>query len=138
MNHRINITKSRSGHYTLTIRNAAGERVHHQTKLNSLETAKRLGFQFMDGVNAQQQQQQPVKTHQPANHFFASSVATWMVTSPDRSLQQLLKAMDAEGYPYNLFLVPGAHDADYEIRSYRPMVDGTQWAGFFEPKANRR
>jgi len=73
----------------------------------------------------------------PNNHFFASSVANWMVTTPTRDLRALLKAMDKEGYPFNLFLVPGPHDADYEIKVYQPQVEGAQWVGFFEPKGKR-
>lgn len=71
---------------------------------------------------------------QPNNHFFASSVATWMTTSPKRSLKQLLAAMDKEGYAYNLWLVPGPYDADYEIAFYQPQVEGAVWCGFIEPK----
>lgn len=76
---------------------------------------------------------------QPNNHFFASSVATWMVTTPDRDLRAVIKAMEREGFPFNLFLVPGAHDADYEIKTFAPQVEGAQWVGFFETKkAGRR
>jgi hypothetical protein len=42
--------------------------------------------------------------------------------------------MEKEGYPYNLFLVPVPHDAPYEIKTYQPQVDGTQWLGFYEKK----
>jgi hypothetical protein len=67
-------------------------------------------------------------------HFFASSVADWATTNDKRDLRALLKMMDKFGYAYNLFLVPGAHDADYEIKVYRPQVEGTQLLGFFETK----
>lgn len=69
---------------------------------------------------------------QPDNHFFASSIASWYVTTPERDLRQLLKIMDKEGYPYNLYLVPGSWDSDYKINYYAPQVEGTQWVGFFE------
>lgn len=65
-------------------------------------------------------------------HFFASSAATWMTTTPKRSLSDLLSAMQAEGLTFNLFLVPLPHDADYEIKTYRPQVEGAQWLGFFD------
>ena len=70
---------------------------------------------------------------QPDNHFFASSAATWRVTTPDCDLREMLRLMDAEGYDYNLFLVPGPHDAPYEIRQYAPQVEGTQRVGYFKP-----
>ena len=75
---------------------------------------------------------------QPNNHFFASSVATWMITTPERDLRDVLKAMDREGFAYNLFVVPVPHDADYEIKMFTPQVEGAQWVGFFEPKKARR
>lgn len=64
-------------------------------------------------------------------HFFASSAGTWMTTTPERSLSDLLKAMQAEGLTFNLFLVPVPYDADYEIKRYQPQVEGTQWLGYF-------
>lgn len=65
-------------------------------------------------------------------HFFASSVATWVLTTPERTLGDLIKHMEKEGYPFNLFLVPLPYDADYEINFYQPQVEGTQYLGFFE------
>lgn len=73
----------------------------------------------------------------PNNHFFASSVATWMTTNDNRDLRALIRAMDREGFPYSLFLVPGPDSANYEIKRYQPQVDGTQWVGYFEPKKTR-
>jgi hypothetical protein len=78
-----------------------------------------------------------MQNHPDKSHFFASSVCTWITTNEKRDLRQLIKHMDKEGYPYNLFFVPVPHDADYEIKVYQPQVEGTQWAGFFEPKAKR-
>jgi len=37
------ITKSRAGHYTVTVRNALGELVYIQDKLPTLEAARRAG-----------------------------------------------------------------------------------------------
>jgi hypothetical protein len=66
------------------------------------------------------------------SHFFASSVATWVTTTPERNLKQVLDLMEKEGYPFNLFSVPLPYDADYEIKMYQPQAKGTQWLGFFE------
>ena len=71
-------------------------------------------------------------------HFYASSAFTWITTSPTRTLQQLIKHMDKEGYTYNLFLVPLPHTADYEINFYQPQVEGTQWLGTFEKKGKSK
>jgi len=65
-------------------------------------------------------------------HFYASSVAQWATTTDERDLRQLLALMDKDGYAYNLFIVPVAHDAMYDIKWYQPQVEGTQWLGFFE------
>ena len=64
-------------------------------------------------------------------HFFASSASTWMTTNPGRDLPTLLKLMEDEGRTFNLFLVPLPHSADYEIRMYRPAVQGAEWLGSF-------
>lgn len=70
-------------------------------------------------------------------HFYASSVADWATTTGTRDLRSLLKLMDKFGYSYNLFLVPVAHDAPYEIKAFQPQVEGAQWLGFFEVKAKK-
>ena len=75
-----------------------------------------------------------MKTEKPNNHFFASSIAQWATTTDHRDLRDLIKLMDQDGYAYSLFLVPGSHEANYEIRMYQPQVEGTQWVGYFEPK----
>ena len=71
-------------------------------------------------------------------HFYASSVADWVTTNDKRDLRELLKMMDGFGYPYNLFLVPVAHDANYEIKMYQPQVEGTKWLGYFETKKGKK
>ena len=71
-------------------------------------------------------------------HFYASSVADWVTTNETRDLRELLKVMDKFGYPYNLFLVPLPHNANYKIKMYQPVVEGTQWLGFYEVKAKRK
>ena len=72
---------------------------------------------------------------EPQQHFYASSVAQWATTNDKRDLRQLLKLMDKDGYPYNLFLVPVPHTESYNINFYQPQVEGTQWLGFFEGKS---
>jgi hypothetical protein len=74
----------------------------------------------------------------PQLHFFASSIATWATTTDTRDLRALLKLMDGDGYPYNLFLVPVPHDTHYDIRRYAPQVEGAQWVGYFETKNRSR
>lgn len=66
------------------------------------------------------------------SHFFASSVATWVTTTPERTLGDLIKYMERDGYPFNLFHVPQPWDSSYKIERYQPQVEGTQWLGFFE------
>ena len=70
-------------------------------------------------------------------HFYASSVADWATTTETRDLRALLKLMDKFGYSYNLFFVPVAHDAPYEIKAYQPQVEGARWLGFFDVKGNK-
>ena len=71
---------------------------------------------------------------QPANHFYASSVAMWATTTPERDLRQLIELMDSDGYPYNLFFIPHPHDTPYDIKFYQPQIEGAVWVGFFETK----
>jgi hypothetical protein len=52
MNHRISITKSRAGHYTVAIRNPQGVRVFIQDLISTLPQARRIAFEYMDHVNA--------------------------------------------------------------------------------------
>lgn len=73
----------------------------------------------------------------PDYHFFASSVATWATTNDERDLRALLKLMDKEGYPYNLFLVPVPHTEHYAINFYQPQVEGAKHIGFFEKRGKR-
>jgi hypothetical protein len=70
-------------------------------------------------------------------HFYASSVAQWATTNETRDLRALLKLMDKDGYPYNLFFVPLSHKESYEIKRYEPKVEGAQWLGFYEMKDSK-
>ena len=70
-------------------------------------------------------------------HFFAASFCTWANTNDTRDLPALIDLMNAEGYPYNLFMVPVHHAVPYEINFYQPQVEGTIHIGTFEPKKKR-
>jgi hypothetical protein len=73
------------------------------------------------------------------HHFYASSVATWATTTDTRDLPALLDLMNKDGYTYNLFRVPGKHDATYTIKMYQPQVKGAEWLGTFTvPKKRGR
>ena len=70
-------------------------------------------------------------------HFYASSAAEWMTTTPTRDLRQLLRYMDKQGYGYNLFLVPLPWNAEYKIGSYTPLVPGIVFMGYFTKKGKK-
>ena len=77
--------------------------------------------------------------HMPeSTHFYASSVAAWVTTTPERDLRQLIKHMERDGFSYNLFLVPLPHTANYDIKMYQPQVEGAQWLGYFETKKGKK
>lgn len=70
-------------------------------------------------------------------HFFAASTRTWANTYATRDLPALIDLMNAEGYTYNLFMVPVHHGVPYGISFYQPQVEGTIHLGTFEPKKKR-
>jgi hypothetical protein len=73
------------------------------------------------------------------HHFYASSVAQWATTTDTRDLPALLELMEKDGHTYNLYMVPGPHDAEYEIKMYQPQVKGAEWLGTFTlPKKGRK
>ena len=72
------------------------------------------------------------------HHFYAASAAMWAATTPERTLQDLLKLMDKCRLTYNLYLVPVPHDTDYDIKFFQPQVEGTQHLGTFEFKKARK
>jgi hypothetical protein len=55
-------------------------------------------------------------------HFFVSSVAHWRT---GKDLETLIKFFKAQGYNFNVFLVPVAEDYSYEIDWYAPQVEGS-------------
>lgn len=54
-------------------------------------------------------------------HYFASSVASW---ATDTDLEGLRKGMQREGFPFVIWQVPGAEDIEYDIRGFKPQVEG--------------
>lgn len=76
--------------------------------------------------------------HLKGYHFYASSPATWAITTPSRDLAQLIELMQAEGLTFNLYMVPGPCDASYDISFFQPQVKGTQWLGTFDMKKGAR
>jgi hypothetical protein len=72
------------------------------------------------------------------HHFYAASAAMWATTTPERTLQDLLKLMDKCRLAYNLYLVPVPHDTDYDIKFFQPQVEGTQHLGTFEFNKGRK
>jgi hypothetical protein len=71
-------------------------------------------------------------------HFFASSVADWIVTSDTRELPDIIEFMDKSGYAYTLWMVPGDWETNYRIEHYAPQVEGAQILGHFQPPHKRR
>lgn len=68
------------------------------------------------------------------SHFYASSIAEWVTTTPERDLKALMKVMDAGGYVYALWLVPKPYDAAYDIKNHEPQVPGSVWLGHYMGK----
>lgn len=67
-------------------------------------------------------------------HYFASSVASWR-TSTD--LAGLIKSMESEGYPFNLYKVNVPEKSAYDIRNYAPYFEEhnkSVWIDFFDVK----
>ena len=64
----------------------------------------------------------------PRHHFFVSSAATWRV---GYDLAELITALKRENYPFNVWLVPGPKDADYEVHCYAPQVEGAVFLSFY-------
>lgn len=60
----------------------------------------------------------------PAHHFYASSVAEWGVTTPTRSLTDLIRYFDKSKFTYAIWYVPVPHSDNYMIRFYAPQVEG--------------
>jgi hypothetical protein len=78
------------------------------------------------------------ENHSEEFHFFASSVADWIVTTDTRTLPDLIEFMDKAGYPYSLWMVPGNWDSHYEIKWYAPQVEEAKFLGHFKAPKERR
>ncbi len=87
-----------------------------------MKTVEQKGREFFDGLRKKQ------------FHFFASNVATWIVTTDERTLPDVIRYMEQDSYIYSLFMVPGAWDSNYEIRHYAPQVEGAMLLGTFTPE----
>ena len=68
-------------------------------------------------------------------HYFASSMAAWQ-TSND--LEDLIKRMKLDGFAFNIWHVPVAKGADYQINGYAPQVKDAVQIAFYEPAAEER
>ena len=66
-----------------------------------------------------------------AFHFYASSVGEFRC---DTDIKKLMRAMDASRLEYGLWFVPADINAEYEIRSYRPVIDGAVFLGKYQPE----
>lgn len=75
---------------------------------------------------------------QPNNHFYLSSVAAWVVSTPERDLRDCIKMMEKDGFGYSIWFVPHPHDTPYQIKFYAPQIEGAVWCGFFEKKGGRK
>lgn len=64
----------------------------------------------------------------PPHHFFASSAGTWRLSY---DVGQLVADMRREGLPFNVWLVPGPKDADYQIEWFAPQVEGAKFLAFY-------
>lgn len=64
-------------------------------------------------------------------HFYASSIAEWK-TGTD--LVKLLKFMQHEKFEFVVYYVPLPEDAEYDIKSYVPAVDGITYLGTYNKK----
>jgi hypothetical protein len=67
-------------------------------------------------------------------HFFAASFCTWKV---DTDIERLIRFMKKEKYPFSLYLVPVGMDMDYDIESFKPMVEGTVFLTTIHPKEKK-
>ena len=68
----------------------------------------------------------------PNFHFYASSVATWRT---NENIEQLIKDMKREKYPFEVYYVPLPSDAEYQINWYVPQVEGImRLAHYGDPK----
>ena len=65
------------------------------------------------------------------HHFYVSSLATWRV---GYDVETLIKQMKAEGFPFNVWVVPGVKETPYRIEMFAPQVEGALWVAFYDNK----
>jgi hypothetical protein len=73
-------------------------------------------------------------TAKPKFHFYASSVATWRT---NQNVEELIKDMKAEKFPFRVWFVPLPDDAEYNIRMYEPDVEGKVCVGFYADEKDK-
>ena len=66
-------------------------------------------------------------------HFFLTSVATWLTTSPDQTLRDCVMQMEREGLRYAVWFIPHPHWADYDIGGFVPQIEGAVWVETIDP-----
>ena len=73
-----------------------------------------------------------------SQHFYASNAYSWVTTTPQRDLVDLLKYMDSDKMSYTLWLVPKPWNTAYKISQYVPQVEGAKELAFFEFKDGKK
>jgi len=64
-------------------------------------------------------------------HFYAANLGTWVTTTPQRDLPALIRMMEKDGLPYVLMYLPVPHDAYYQIKFFKPDVEGAVYLGTY-------
>lgn len=67
---------------------------------------------------------------QQQQHYFVTSCAEWRVGT---DLAELKRAFRRDGLEFGIWKVPAPLDAEYEIQMFRPMVEGAEFLGKFQP-----
>ncbi|NBQ17181.1 hypothetical protein EBU24_02605 [bacterium] len=62
-------------------------------------------------------------------HFFASSFAEWRA---DEDVRVVIKYMEKQKIPYNLWMIPLDNQTGYEINYYQPQVEGAVYLGHYK------
>lgn len=74
--------------------------------------------------------------HRPSfasnHHFFATSFCEWKA---DEDIREVIKYMEKQKNPYNLWMIPLEEKANYEIEDFTPQVEGRIYLGQYpKPK----
>lgn len=65
-------------------------------------------------------------------HFYAANAIEWMTTREGRNLPQLITKMKKRKLKYILIYVPLPANAQYQIKDYFPVVEGTVFLGEYD------